>query len=198
MISSRASGRIAERLTALSTIALPTIDASTVGRSIGSRASGRARLTCGSRANASTSRAGPRSSGFVTSAARKRLRRRDDLQLAVGGPHGARPGLRAVHEHAVRERHPTEPDADLAHRRERSRSAACSRAASRAGPRRRRPALPSSETTGITSRTDEVVNASSARDELGERNVPSDDVGVRKLQESAGSRRAARRGLSAA
>ena len=34
----------------------------------------------------------------------------DDLQLAVGGADGAGPRRRAVHEHAVRERHPTEPD----------------------------------------------------------------------------------------
>ncbi len=53
---------------------LATIDPSTIGRSKGSRASGRARRIRGSRRNASSSLAGPRRSGLVTSAARRRFR----------------------------------------------------------------------------------------------------------------------------
>ena len=63
--------------TPCSTTALPSI-AAEHARALASaaRASGSARFTCGSSANASASRAGPRSSGFVTlEAARRRLRR---------------------------------------------------------------------------------------------------------------------------
>ena len=59
--------------TALAAIALPTIVASTRGRSKGSFASGRRRFSCGSKSITSASRAGPRSSGCSTSEARNRF-----------------------------------------------------------------------------------------------------------------------------
>src|SRR6188768_4028575 len=72
--SSRASGvRRGDSLTAFTATAVPAIAASTCGRWNGSLASGSRRRTCGKSEKTSAMRAGPRSSGLVTSAARKRL-----------------------------------------------------------------------------------------------------------------------------
>ena len=130
-------------------------------RSIGSCASGSARLTCGRSANTSASVQGRAGSGCATSAAREPLAARDDLQLAVGGADRAGPGARAVHEHAVRERHAAEPDLlPLTAGSVAGARPAAARLQGRGG--RRRSGVPSTATTGITSRIDEVVNASSA------------------------------------
>ena len=97
-----------------------------------------------------------------------------------------------MHEHAVAKRHSAEPDV-IAHGLERSRSAACSRAA--AGPGRPSPTgFPSTLTTGTTSRIDEVSNASSAAASVGERKRALVD-GVRELAHELprASRRAGRR-----
>src|SRR5512133_237499 len=72
--SSWASGRSRDVLTTWAKTALPSMAASTRGRSNGSRASGSARRICGSSVITSASRAGPRRNGRSTSAARKRLR----------------------------------------------------------------------------------------------------------------------------
>src|SRR5207302_625022 len=53
----------------------------------------------------------------------KPLAARSDLQLSLVEPDGAGPGSRAVDEHAVRKRHPAEPDLLFSHRSERSRAA---------------------------------------------------------------------------
>ena len=66
-------------------------------------------------ANASSRRAGPRSSGFVTSAPRSASCARRDPELAVVGADGDRPGGRPVHEHAVLQRHPAEADLLVGH-----------------------------------------------------------------------------------
>ena len=89
----------------------PTIEAATPPSLERQRASGSARLSAGRTAKASASRAGPRSQGCWTREPISRLRRAATLTLAVVGADGAGPGGRPVDEHAVRERHPAEPDA---------------------------------------------------------------------------------------
>ena len=84
-----------------------------------------------------------------------------DVQHPVLAAYRRSPGGGAVDEHAVLQRHPTEPNVLLFHDQ---RVAASSRSArwsvSAAGPRPSR--RPSISTTGMISRTDEEVNASSA------------------------------------
>ena len=89
------------------------------------------------------------------------LARGRDLDLAVVVPDRAGPGVRPVHEHAVREGHPAETNL-VAHARSVAPAARLSAAwsSSAAGPRAI--GAPSSSVTGITSRTDEDVKASSA------------------------------------
>ena len=82
---------------------------------------------------------GRAAAGSCTRAAWMALAPGDHLQLAVGGPDRARPGVRSVHEHAVAERHAAETNG-LRHCAERSLSAACSRAVAGPGNCRRRPA----------------------------------------------------------
>jgi len=75
LTSSWAAGPIeCEPRRIFTTVALPSIAASTAGRWNGSFASGRALLICGMIAIASRSRTGPRSSGLSTLLARRRLR----------------------------------------------------------------------------------------------------------------------------
>ena len=90
-----------------------------------------------------------------------RLATRRDMQDAVPVPDRAAPRRRPVHENAVLQRHPSEPNGCLSHAHTvavRSRSAAWSTSA--AGPRPI--ARPSISTSGMNSRTDDDVNASSA------------------------------------
>ena len=106
----------------------------------------------------------------------KALQCRRDLDLAVGVADRARPGARAVHEHAVRESHAAEADLLVAHRSRgypaADRSARCSDSA--AGPGLPSPICAASiATTGITSRIEEVRNASSAASSRSSGNEPS-------------------------
>ena len=72
--SSRASGlSLRDSFTDRTASAVPSIAASTCGRWKGSRASGSRRRTWGRSAKTSAMRAGPRSSGLRTVAARNRL-----------------------------------------------------------------------------------------------------------------------------
>ena len=80
------------------------------GRSIGSTASGSSRFTWGNSAKTSAILAGPRSSGERTPAAENRLRRATASSAHRPRFGRAGPGTRAVHEHAVPERHPAEPE----------------------------------------------------------------------------------------
>ena len=142
-----------------------------------------ARLTSGSTANASASRSGPRTNGMVTRGAEPRLRPRRGLDRPVGQPNGGAPGRRPVHEHAVLEGHAAEPellhDAEgsasdpghgCARRRRSTRSAAtCVSPRDAEAPAGGAPpphgssyARSSTATTGMTSRTDDEVKASSA------------------------------------
>ncbi len=96
--------------------AAASIAASTAGRSNGSRASGSraAHLAAAARTPrrggpgraGTASRPSPRGSACTSDG---------DLQLAVLGADRAGPGVRAVHEHAVRERHPAEPQLLVGH-----------------------------------------------------------------------------------
>ena len=120
------------------TVAAPTIDASARRSCIGSFAAGSLRFTSGRTARASTSRAGPRRSGVLDARSAEPLGRGRDLDATVLAPDRTRPRGRALHEHAVCERHPAEPDLLFpAHTAERSRADArnaCWRSPAAAGP----------------------------------------------------------------
>ena len=168
-----------ESRTPLTDRAAPSIAPSTRGPRIGSCAAGSLRFTCRAAAPSPRRAApGPRSSGFLTPAAWKRLRAEATSISAVLVPDRARPGRRAVHEHAVRRAPSRRGEPSPAHRRgeyrpRRERSACCSAAAAAPGravadrARRRRP------TTGITSRIDEVRNTSSAATQRASGKTPS-------------------------
>ena len=137
------------------------VAAITEGRSNGSRASGSFRRSSGSIANDSASRSGPRTNGCWMLGANSRLRADATLISPSSFRIAQRPRVRPVHEHAVREGHPAETNL-VAHARSVA-PAACLSAAwssSAAGPREI--GAPSSSSTGITSRTDDDVKASSA------------------------------------
>ena len=103
-----------ERTSRTATAPAP-IAAATTGSSNGNFASGIRRLSAGRTAKASTSRAGPRSSGCSTFAALKPLYADSTRSVAVRQPDGAGPRRGPVHEHAVRKRHSSEADLLLGH-----------------------------------------------------------------------------------
>ena len=109
---------------------------------------------------ARSARAGP-ASAAAAAGARCGLRPDATVSDAVLVAHRAAPRRRPVHEHAVLERHPAEPDWCLVHVQTLAASArsACLEHVA-AGPRSS--GLPSISTSGISSRTDDEVKASSA------------------------------------
>ena len=114
--SSCAAGpSFAEPRTSRTAVALPSIAASTAGRWNGNCASGSARRICGKSAIASSSFAGPRSSGLSIFAPLKRLRWATTFSSPSSRADRARPRRRAVDEHAVGERHAAEADLFFGH-----------------------------------------------------------------------------------
>ena len=171
--SSRATGGSRERLTRPA--GRPRCRPSTrarAGAPSGARASGSARLTCGRSANASASRAGPRRSGLrdATPHAGACAVRRPSARRRRSAPRTPRRGGRA---RARRSRAPCRR-AGLCSVTAGSVAGARPAAAPRPGrERRRRSGVPSSATTGITSRIDEVDERLVGRAQVVERNAPS-------------------------